>query len=102
MVLTMITTTAFVRLGKTYENMMVDLMATSAKLRERGQRVVMTVTGVDYERAAEVLQAAGGSVKVAIVMIRTGADAVEAGRLLQQADGFVRRAIEAGQEGTQS
>lgn len=102
MVLTMLTTTAFVRLGKTYENMMVDLMATSAKLRERAKRVVMTVTGVDYERAAAVLAEAGGSVKTALVMIRAGVDAAEAGRLLHQADGFVRRAIEAKEEGTQS
>jgi len=102
MVLTMLTTAAFVRLGKTYENMMVDLMATSAKLRERAKRVVMTVTGVDYERAAAVLAEAGGSVKTALVMIRAGVDAAEAGRLLHQADGFVRRAIEAKEEGTQS
>ena len=42
----MITTTAFVRMGKVYENMMVDLMATSQKLVERSRRTVMTVTGV--------------------------------------------------------
>jgi N-acetylmuramic acid 6-phosphate etherase len=94
-ILTMLTTTAFVRMGKTYENMMVDLMATSAKLRERGKRVVMTVTGVDYARAAEVLAEAGGSVKTAIVMIRAGVGVDEAGRLLEGAEGFVRRAIEA-------
>ena len=94
MVLTMITTTAYVRLGKTYENMMVDLMATSAKLRERAKRVVMTVTGVDYERAEMVLQDASGSVKVAVVMILAGAKAEEAVRRLAQAGGFVRRAIE--------
>jgi len=102
MVLTMITTTAFVRLGKTYENMMVDLMATSAKLRERGKRVVMTVTGVEYDRAAEVLEEAGGSVKLAIVMIKAGVDPEEAGRLLDQANGFVRQAIEAKTEGNAS
>jgi N-acetylmuramic acid 6-phosphate etherase len=94
MVLTMITTTAYVRLGKTYENMMVDLMATSAKLRERAKRVVMTVTGVDYERAEAVLKDAKGSVKVAVVMILAGASAEEALRRLEQAGGFVRVAIE--------
>jgi N-acetylmuramic acid 6-phosphate etherase len=96
MVLTMITTTAFVRLGKTYENMMVDLMANSAKLRERGKRVVMTVTGVDYDRAAELLRDAGGSVKLAIVMELAGVDAETAGRRLDAAGGFVRDAIEKG------
>jgi N-acetylmuramic acid 6-phosphate etherase len=99
MVLTMITTTAFVLLGKTYENMMVDLMANSAKLRERGKRVVMTVTGVDYDRAATALKQAGGSVKTAIVMILAGVEAGEAAERLARAGGFVRRAIEAGGKG---
>jgi len=102
MVLTMITTTAFVRLGKTYENMMVDLMATSAKLRERGKRVVMTVAGVDYERAAEVLAAAGGSVKTALVMARTGLDPAGSRELLARHGGFAREAIEAFESGSET
>ena len=92
MVLTMITTAAFVRLGKTYENMMVDLMATSAKLRERAKRVVMTVTGLDYERASAMLAEAGGSVKTALVMELAGVDAAEAARRLAGSGGFVRGA----------
>ena len=102
MILTMITTTAFVRMGKTYENMMVDLMATSAKLRERGKKVVMTVTGVDYDQAAEALERSGGSVKLAVTMIYTGLPQADAEALLEQADGFVRRAIEIHGKGTQS
>ena len=94
MVLTMITTTAFVLMGKTYENMMVDLMATSTKLRERSKRVVMTVTGVDYERAETALKDAKGSVKVAVVMILARATAPEATKRLNDAGGFVRTAIE--------
>jgi N-acetylmuramic acid 6-phosphate etherase len=98
MVLTMITTAAFVRLGKTYENMMVDLMGTSAKLRERAKRVVMTVTGVDYDTAAKALAASRGSVKTALVMILAGVTAAEARRRLLAADGFVRRAVESAKE----
>jgi N-acetylmuramic acid 6-phosphate etherase len=94
MVLTMITTTAYVLLGKTYENMMVDLMATSAKLRERAKRVVMTVTGVPYERAEAALKDAHGSVKVAVVMILAKATAPQATERLADAGGFVRNAIE--------
>jgi N-acetylmuramic acid 6-phosphate etherase len=94
MVLTMITTTAYVLLGKTYENMMVDLMATSAKLRERAKRVVMTVTGVTYERAEAALNDAHGSVKVAVVMILAKATAPQAAERLADAGGFVRNAIE--------
>lgn len=93
-VLTMITTAAFVRMGTTYENMMVDLMGTSAKLRERAKRVVMTVTGADYGTAASTLDAAGGSVKVAVVMILAGVDAAAARERLEQHGGFVRAAIE--------
>jgi N-acetylmuramic acid 6-phosphate etherase len=99
MVLTMITTTAFVRTGTTYENMMVDLMATSAKLRERGKRVVMTVTGVDYDRAAKLLRAAGGSVKVAVVMELAGLEADAARAVLEEARGFTREAIDLARKG---
>ena len=94
MVLTMMTTTVFVRLGKTYENMMVDLMANSAKLRERGKRVVMTVTGVDYETAARAIREADGAVKTAIVMLMAQVSAEEANKRIDDAHGFVRDAIE--------
>ncbi len=94
MVLNMITTAAFLRMGKAYENMMVDLMATSEKLRERSRRTVMTVTGVDYETAARAIEVAGRSVKIAIVMLKAGCDRPEAERLLARAQGFVRRALE--------
>lgn len=94
MVLNMITTAAMIRLGKVYGNMMVDLQMTSQKLQERSKRVVMMVTGVDYEKAKEVLLQAGGHVKTAIVMILAQVDAEEAGRRLRDSDGFVRGAIE--------
>ncbi len=95
MVLNMISTAAFVRSGKAYENMMVDLTASSQKLVERSRRTVMAVTGVEYDAAAKALDAAGRSVKAAIVMLRRGCDRAEAERLLRQTGGFVRRAIEA-------
>lgn len=95
LVLNMITTAAFVRLGKVYENMMVDLTATSEKLLERGRRTVMTAAGVGYDEAARVLPEAGGSVKTAIVMIRRGCVRDEAERRLAAAGGFVRTALEA-------
>ncbi len=95
MVLTMVTTAAFVRMGKTYGNMMVDLKAASAKLRERAKRTVMLVTGVDYETAADLLAAAKGSVKVALVMHLAEVEAEEAQRRLDAAGGFVRDAVAA-------
>jgi N-acetylmuramic acid 6-phosphate etherase len=95
-VLTMITTASFVALGKTYGTMMVEL-GTSAKLRERAKRVVMTVTGVDYETAAATLAAADGHVKTALVMLLAEIDVGEARARLKGADGFVRRALEGGE-----
>jgi len=94
LVLNMITTASMVRLGKVYENMMIDLQMTNEKLRERSKRIVMTITGVGYEEAAETLEKAGGHVKTALVMIKAGVDRGEAQRRLERADGFVRAAIE--------
>jgi len=94
LVLNMITTAAFVRSGKVYENMMVDLLATSEKLRERSKRTVMTVTGVTQDEAARAIEAAGKSVKTAIVMIRLGCTRAEAEQRLARAGGFVRVALE--------
>jgi len=82
LVLNMLTTTAMIRLGKVYGNMMVDLKMNSRKLEERSKRTVMLVTGVDYDEAAAVLQAAGGHVKTALVMLLGRIDAEEARRRL--------------------
>jgi N-acetylmuramic acid 6-phosphate etherase len=94
LVLNMITTSAMIRLGKVYENMMIDLQMTNQKLRERAKRVVMIITGVSYEEAANVLEKAGGHVKTALVVIKAGITAEVARERLRRADGFVRAAIE--------
>ncbi len=93
LVLNMITTAAFVRIGKAYENMMVDLRATSEKLIERSRRTVMTVTGVDAAGASRAIELAGGSVKTAIVMLKLSCTRAEAERRLDHAGGFVRAAL---------
>lgn len=93
LVLNMITTTAMIRLGKVYENMMVDLQLNSAKLVERARRVVMTVTGLDYDAATLALDAAKGHVKSALVMVLAGVDLGEAERRLAAHHGFVRPAL---------
>lgn len=67
-----ITTGAMVRLGKTWGNLMVDLQATSAKLVDRGERIVMEATGCGRAEARAAIDAAGGSVRTAIVMQRLG------------------------------
>ncbi|MFH1689321.1 MAG: N-acetylmuramic acid 6-phosphate etherase [Candidatus Eisenbacteria bacterium] len=93
LVLNTITTASMVLLGKTYENLMVDLQATCDKLRDRACRIMVETTGVDYEAAAAVLTRAGGSVKAAIVMQKTGVALEEANRLLAESGGFVREAL---------
>jgi N-acetylmuramic acid 6-phosphate etherase len=94
LVLNMLTTAAMIRMGKVYENMMIDLQMTNKKLVERSKRIVMTITGLSYEEASDYLQKAGGHVKTALVMIKAGVDVEEAKRRLEKADGFVRKAIE--------
>jgi len=94
LVLNMLTTTAMIRMGKVYENMMIDLQMTNKKLVERSKRIVMTITGVNYDDASNYLQQASGHVKTTLVMIKAGVNAEEARERLIKADGFVRRAIE--------
>lgn len=93
LVLNMLTTTAFVRLGKTYENMMIDLQQTNKKLVERSKRIVMMITGVEYDEATEYLEKSSGHVKTALVMILANVDLNEAKSRLEKTDGFVRKAI---------
>jgi N-acetylmuramic acid 6-phosphate etherase len=96
LVLNMLTTASMVRLGKVYENMMIDLQMTNKKLVERSKRIVMTITGVSYEKAADILKKADGHVKTALVMIKANVSAAEARKRLKKTDGFVRKAIELG------
>ncbi|RIK76746.1 N-acetylmuramic acid 6-phosphate etherase [candidate division KSB1 bacterium] len=93
LVLNMVTTTAMIRLGKVYGNMMVDLRMTSKKLEERSKRVVMMVTNLSYEEAGAVLAQAGGHVKTALVIALANVSVEEARRRLEQANGFIRGAI---------
>ncbi len=94
MVLTMITTTVMVRLGKVYENMMVDLQLTNKKLGERAKRIVMIATGCDYERASELLAQSNNHVKSAIIMEKAGLSQADAHALLERAGGFVKTALQ--------
>jgi N-acetylmuramic acid 6-phosphate etherase len=94
LVLNMLTTTAMVRIGKTYGNLMVDLRIGSEKLADRGRRIVRDLLGVPEVEAQRLLDAAGGRVKTALVMGRRRVGRAEAERLLDAAGGFLRRAWE--------
>ncbi len=71
-VLNMLTTTAMVRAGKTYGNLMIDVKSNSAKLRDRARRIVGTVTGLDADASGALLARAGWNVKAAILMQERG------------------------------
>lgn len=93
MVLNMITTGAMIRQGKVYENVMVDLMLTNEKLKERAKRIIMMFTDVSYDEAAELLQESGGHVKTALLMALGGLQKQEAESLLSEHNGFIRKAF---------
>ena len=93
LVLNTLTTAAMIRLGKTYGNLMVDLQAWSQKLVDRGDRIVMEVTGVDRATARRAIDAAAGSVRAAIVMVNTGSGLEQARALLAANDNRVRAVL---------
>jgi N-acetylmuramic acid 6-phosphate etherase len=90
LVLNTLTTGAMIRLGKIYGNLMVDLRAWNEKLVDRSQRIVMETTGLDRKAARDVIEAADGSVKTAIVMARRGVGRSDAERLLVEHAGRLR------------
>lgn len=94
LVLNTLTTVAMVRLGKVYENLMVDLRATNQKLVDRATRIVVMLTGLRRADAEELLHRAEGHVKVAVVMHRRSVGVEDAKRLLVAANGSLRRAID--------
>jgi N-acetylmuramic acid 6-phosphate etherase len=94
LILNTISTVSMVRLGKTFGNLMVDLVASNAKLRARARRAVALATNASEAQVETALEAAGGDAKVAIVSLLAGLDAAGARSRLQEAGGFVRRSLD--------
>ncbi|CAB0150728.1 N-acetylmuramic acid 6-phosphate etherase [Pseudidiomarina piscicola] len=94
LVLNMLSTASMIRLGKTYENLMVDVNASNEKLRARAIRIVMQATDCERATAEQALKEAKNRAKLAILMILTGTKRGEAEALLDQENGFLRRAVE--------
>ena len=89
-----LSTAVFIRLGKVYGDLMVDLRVTNDKLLDRGIRIVQTlVPDLSRVEAAAVIEAAGGEVKVAVVMARRGWSPVAAREALGAASGNLRAVI---------
>lgn len=93
LILNMLSTASMVRIGKAYQNLMVDVVQSNEKLRTRAENIVMDATGVERETARKTIDEAEGKVKTAITMILADCDAVAATKLLEQANGHVREAI---------
>ncbi|ASU21629.1 N-acetylmuramic acid 6-phosphate etherase [Vibrio anguillarum] len=94
LVLNMLTTASMIRLGKSYQNLMVDVKATNRKLIARAVRIVMQATDCERAEAEYLLAQSNNNVKVAILMHLTGLSYAEAMDKLTESDGFLRRAME--------
>jgi len=93
LVLNSITTGAMVRIGKTYGNLMVDLRATNDKLRDRAERLVITICGVERSEARRLLTESNGSVKLAIVMQKLSLSPEAATERIAAGGGVIRRVL---------
>ncbi|MBN6079611.1 N-acetylmuramic acid 6-phosphate etherase [Aggregatibacter actinomycetemcomitans] len=93
MVLNMLTTAAMIRLGKCYQNLMVDVQATNQKLKARAIRIVMQATDCDATTAEQTLQITNGNAKTAIMMLLSGLDKTLAEALLAQHKGRLQDAL---------
>ena len=95
LVLNMISTAVMIRLGHVYGNLMVNVQPSNRKLEARSVRIIQQAAGVSYERATELLEHAGRSVRTAIVMEKRRVNREEAERLLAAAHGRISEAIKA-------
>lgn len=94
MVLNMLSTGTMIKLGKVYENLMVDVEPTNLKLVERSKRIVMEAAGVEEDVATEYLKDTDYDVKLSILMIKGGLDKNTAKDLLHKTKGHIRKALE--------
>lgn len=90
MVLNMITTTAMIKIGKVYDNLMVDLKPTNEKLVDRATKIISEISGYDYESSKKILSQANKNVKAAIIMATKNVDYEESIKILENNKGFIR------------
>ncbi|GER88226.1 N-acetylmuramic acid 6-phosphate etherase 2 [Dictyobacter vulcani] len=95
MVLNMLSTGTMILLGKTYGNLMVDVVATNYKLEQRASKIVQSATGLDAERALALLQRCHGETKTAIVVGKTNLTPDEARTQLAAHNAILRTTLEA-------
>ena len=93
MILNAFSTTLMIKLGRTWSNLMVDLVATNAKLRGRMLRILAEATGADETACEAALAEADGELKPALVHLLTGSPVAEARAALDAAHGRVATAL---------
>jgi N-acetylmuramic acid 6-phosphate etherase len=93
LVLNMLSTATFIRLGYVYGNLMVNMQPKNSKLRDRARRIIAQATGITYDAAGDLLTAAGDNVAPAIVMAKTGVNREAAEHRLAAAKGRISEAL---------
>lgn len=93
LVLNTLSTTVMVRLGKTYGNLLSEMHTSNAKLRHRAARIIVAAAGIAPDQAHDLLAAAGGELKTALMMALSGLGAGEARSRLAAAGGMLREAL---------
>jgi len=93
LILNTLTTASMIQMGKVYENLMVDLQVKNEKLKDRAERIIMTITNLNRDIADKLLKKAKGNVKTAIVMHKLQTDYEDAVKKLDEYEGFVRKVV---------
>ena len=93
MVLNMLTTASMIKIGKTYENFMVDVQPTNTKLKDRAARIVSEIADITYEKAQNFLDKSNYRVKPAIVMSMLNLSYNEAIEILKKHNGRLRETL---------
>ena len=94
MVLNMVTTTAMIKMNKTFGNLMVDLKASNQKLWDRGARIMSHLTDLSYDESLKLLQSAEGEVKTAVVMSKLNLNIEDAREELREKQGSLLKVLD--------
>ena len=93
MILNMLSTGAMIKIGKTYENFMIDLKASNEKLKDRAIKIVSQIAEVTYAEALAMLMKSSWEIKVAIVALKLNLDVTKARLELKHHGGVLRKVI---------
>lgn len=93
MVLNMLSTGAMIKIGKTYENFMIDLKASNEKLKDRAIKIVSQIAEVSHSDALAMLMKSSWEIKVAIVALKLNIDVTKARLELKKHSGVLRKVI---------